>query len=212
MKCLNNICKIPNFINKAELWCDKRKQLWKEIFVQFRGIYGITFCTGLFAYGFVMTNVLNNYDSIAVTPGGYGTGIKSGRWFLTILGDFIAKVWGNYTLPLFNGIVAISFISLSACIICALLKIQTRLLACTCGMLFISFPTFASTMLYIYTVHYYAFAILLTVIGVYFGTKEIWGGYFSCCFLLFTVARNLSSIFSCRCFSLLISIAKKRLF
>ena len=66
-----------------------------------------SFILGGLAHLFTLTNVLQNYDNIAIVPGGYGTGLTSGRWLLTVLGNFIKKIWGNYNLPFFNGLLTI---------------------------------------------------------------------------------------------------------
>jgi len=60
---------------------------------------------GLIAHLFALTNIVQNGDNVIVN--GYGAGIISGRWFLSVLGDFVGKVWGNYNLPFFNGILTI---------------------------------------------------------------------------------------------------------
>ena len=167
---------LENIEKRFEAWCEFIQRWAKAVISRFRIVFGVTFVTGLLAYGFIMTNILNNYDNIACTPGGYGTGIESGRWFLTVLGNFVTKYWGNYTLPLFNGMIAVILISFSVCIIVSVLHVRSRFLAGVCGMLFVTFPTLAATMFFMYTVHYYAFAVSLAVLGVYFGCRDTWGG------------------------------------
>lgn len=54
-------------------------------------------CSGL-------VNVLHNYDDIAQQPRGYGTGVTSGRWLLSIMGDFCDAIGGNFNLPTVNGL------------------------------------------------------------------------------------------------------------
>jgi len=63
-------------------------------------------------FGFV--NVLHNYDDIAQQPRGYGTGISSGRWLLSLLGDSAEWLGGNYNLPLVNGLLFIALLAISA--------------------------------------------------------------------------------------------------
>lgn len=152
------------------------KQSAQTAITRYRIVFCVTLVTGLLSYGFIMTNVLNNYDNIACTPGGYGTGISSGRWFLTVLGDLVTRYWGNYTLPLFNGMIAVILISVSACIVISVLHIRSAFFAGVWGMIFMAFPTLAATMLFMYTVHYYAFAVFLIVFGVYVGCRNTWGG------------------------------------
>lgn len=209
-------CKIsdmlPGIYRRYEIWNGGMKQWRADIVARFRLVFCVTFFTGVWAYGFVITNVLHNYDSIVMTPGGYGTGIASGRWFLTVLGKFIGKYWGNYTLPLFNGMIAVLFITISACIIVAVLDIHSRVFSCIIGMLFISFPTLASSMLFMYTVHYYAFAVFLTVLGVYFGCSKIRGGYYYSVNMLCPVTGNLPGVYSAGNIALFIGFNTERIF
>ncbi len=41
--------------------------------------------TALACYLYVLVGNINNYDNIVCTPEGYGTGLRSGRWMLTLL-------------------------------------------------------------------------------------------------------------------------------
>lgn len=54
--------------------------------------------SGVFTHFFALTSVIHNYDDIAQLPKGYGTGITSGRWFLSLLGDAADWIGGNYNL------------------------------------------------------------------------------------------------------------------
>ena len=38
--------------------------------------------TTLVCYLYVLAGNINNYDNMACTPAGYGTGLRSGRWLL----------------------------------------------------------------------------------------------------------------------------------
>lgn len=203
---------MKNTMEKIAISWDAVKQWGEEIARRYRKMFCVVFGTGLLAYGFMMTNILNNHDNISGTPGGYGMGISSGRWFLTVLGDLVEKYWGNYTLPLFNGIIAIFFISMASCIIVSILGIRSNILASISGMLFISFPALITAMLFMYTVHYYAVAVLLIVLGVYFGHKEIRGGYYSGRMLLCSFNGDLSGIYADCGFPLSFGSVKERLF
>ena len=134
---------------------------------KYREMFFAALCAGLVAYGFAMTNILNNQDNISNTPGGYGAGTASGRWFLEYLAETVRAVWGTNTLPLFNGLLSIVFVALAACLAASVLELQSRPFRILTGALFVTFPSFAMTMLFMFTVGYYAFALLLTLVGVY---------------------------------------------
>ena len=42
---------------------------------------------GFVTHLYALTNNLQNYDNIAQQPTGYGVGITSGRWLLSVMGD-----------------------------------------------------------------------------------------------------------------------------
>lgn len=137
------------------------------------------FFTALFAHLFVLVNILHNYDNVAVLPSGYGTGIASGRWFLTILGDFIGKVWGNYNISFFNGLITIGILLLTACLILDLFHVDNVWTGAIWTSVFLCFPTVTSTLFFIYTAPYYALAIAMAVIAVWVTEKFPHGHFLS---------------------------------
>lgn len=147
-----------------------------RIYGRYRGVFWTAVVTGLFSYGFALTNILHNHDSIFYSPRDYGAGLSSGRWFLSLLGDFMEEWWGNYSLPLFNGLIAVLLLAAAACLIISLLEIKSCALALPAAAVFTAFPSAGIAMLYIYTVHYYAFAVLLAVTGAWL-TKRYRLGY-----------------------------------
>lgn len=82
---------------------DRRTQLSAAAFV----------LTALACYLYVLVGNINNYDNIVCTPEGYGTGLRSGRWMLTLLGDTVGHAMGNFNLPLFNGLFGLVFLGLA---------------------------------------------------------------------------------------------------
>lgn len=137
------------------------------------------FIFGIAMHLFGLVNSLHNYDDIAVLPEGYGTGLASGRWFLTVLGDFIQKHWGNYNLPLFNGVVFIIFIAASATFFVSTFNLKSRKSSALIGLLFVSFPTATATLFFKYTATYYGLSIFLAVLAVWILEKYKYGFLFS---------------------------------
>lgn len=129
-----------------------------------------------------LLNFLHNYDDIAVLPAGYGTGLTSGRWALTVLGNFIKEYWGNYNLPFFNGVVFIVFIAASAAFFVSTFNIKSRKASVLIGMLFVSFPTSTSTLFFKFTATYYGFAIFLAVLAAWILEKYKYGFLISALF------------------------------
>ena len=137
------------------------------------------FITALSAHLFVLVNVLHNYDNIAALPVGYGTGITSGRWFLTVLGDFIGKVWGNYNISFFNGLITIGILLLTACLILDLFHVENVWTGAIWTSIFLCFPTVTSTLFFMYTAPYYALAVAMAVLAVWVTTKFPHGYFLS---------------------------------
>lgn len=121
------------------------------------------FVAGFITHLFGLVNFLHNYDDICVQPYGYGTGISSGRWLLTIWGYIADFMKFSYNLPLVNGLIFLLLLSLSAGLLVSTLNIQSKTFSVLIGMLFMVFPAATSAMLFKYTVPYYGFAILCSV-------------------------------------------------
>lgn len=139
------------------------------------------------AHGFAFTNVLHNYDNISVFMRGYGTGLSSGRWLLTLLGDWVKNTGGGYNTPFFNGILTMLLLSITACIIIDFFEIDSTILCSLIGAMFLCFPTVTSTMFFMYTAPYYALAILLAVLAAWFADRVHFGmvyGSILCAFSL----------------------------
>ena len=133
------------------------------------------FASALCAHLFALVQVLHNYDNIAVVPSGYGTGITSGRWFLTIFGDFIGKIWGNYNIPFYNGFITIGILLIAACIVLDIFEIKDVKTGAVWTSIFVCFPTVTSTLFFMYTAPYYAFAILMAVMAGWVTEKLRYG-------------------------------------
>ena len=115
-------------------------------------------------HAFALVNVLHNYDNILQQPKGYGAGITSGRWFLSVLGDFCEDILGlGYNLSTVNGLLFLAMIALSAMILVEILQIRTGVSAALLGCLMATFPTVCATMVFRYTAPYYGLSLLLSV-------------------------------------------------
>lgn len=132
-------------------------------------------CCGVVTHGFGLVTFLHNNDDIGQQPYGYGTGITSGRWLLTILGDFMQNNGFGYNLPLVNGLLFLALIAMSAAVAVSVLRVRSRCSAALMGMLFVVFPAVAGTMFFRYTVVYYGISLLLAVIAVWVLEKYRFG-------------------------------------
>jgi hypothetical protein len=127
----------------------------------------ITFIFGIAVHLFGLLNTMHNHDDINNQPAGYGTGVESGRWLLTILGKLAQQITGNYTLTWFNGVLFIAFLAVSVGFVVATFKLKSLKLGALIGMIFVVFPTATCTLLFRYTAPYYGLAILFAVLAVW---------------------------------------------
>lgn len=133
------------------------------------------FVLGLLIHGFGLVNVLHNYDDIWQQPMGYGTGLSSGRWLLTIAGDFLMRQGFSFNLPLLNGVLFLLMVALCAGLIVEMLKIENRTSAALFGVFFAVFPAVTSALFFRYTAIYYGFSMLLAVLAAWVLQKNKWG-------------------------------------
>ena len=79
--------------------------------------FGVSLAFGFFGHLFGLVNILHNHDDIWNQPMGFGAGITSGRWLLSILGRVSQKLGLGYNLPTVNGIIFLVLIAVSAGIV-----------------------------------------------------------------------------------------------
>lgn len=162
--CIDKLLKIGYYENsfKERLMTVKinwRKNQWTA------GISAMACGVAVHMVGLV--TILHNNDNIGEMPFGYGAGITSGRWLLTILGDLSVNMGFAYNLHWVNGILFLLLIALSAVLTTDILKPRSRLLAGLMGALFAVFPTVTGTMMFRYTVVYYGISLLLAIGAVW---------------------------------------------
>lgn len=142
-----------------------REKQWKET-PEFTALVS-ALVYGLLVHSFAMNNILHNQDNIASQPGGFGTTIPSGRWFLEYLGQFLDKAGLNYNLPFINGLVYILLLALTAALLVSALRLRSRISAILVGALFVAFPTVTATMIFRFTAIFYGISALLAVLAVW---------------------------------------------
>lgn len=126
--------------------------------------------SGLIAYLYFMANNLDNYDNVANKPFGFGVGLPLGRWFLSVIGNIVEKIW-FFNSSYFNCILAVIILSFSNVLLVYILEIKNKLTCILICAVTMVFPSIAATMLFSFTVQYYMFAVLLGMAGIYFIKK-----------------------------------------
>lgn len=134
---------------------------------------------GMLTHLYALTNNLQNCDSIAQQPYGYGTGVTSGRWLLNLLGDFF-QFWGvDYNLPVVDVFLFLLILAVSAGFLVSTLEIRSHLSAALIGGLMTVFPSVTATIFFHYTAVYYGIAVFLAVFAVWILPKHKYGLLFS---------------------------------
>lgn len=133
------------------------------------------FIAGFLVHHFGLVNVLHNIDDIGQFPYGYGTGIMSGRWLLTILGDFLQSIGGNYNLPYANGLMYLALLAVTAGVVVSIFNINNSVSAALIGILFAVFPSATSALFFRFTSVYYGLSLLLAVLAVWSLEKNRFG-------------------------------------
>lgn len=144
--------------------------------------------SGTAVHLFGLVNVIHNYDDIAQQARGYGTGVTSGRWLLSLLGDFCDAIGGNHNLPLVNGMLFLVLIAVSAGLLVSAFGIRQRNHAAMIGALFAVFPTAFSTLVFRYTAAYYSVGIVFSVLAAWILAKPykmrlVWSALCTACSL-----------------------------
>ncbi len=143
----------------------------RKIDVRYKIAFIATFIMGLLSQGMGLFNKYSFHDD--AMNYGVGATYTLGRWMLDILGRLECFIYGDghYSLPAFNGFLAIFFIALSACILINMLEIKSEFLCAFLACLMVCFPVITSTFGYAFTLHFYMLALLLGLLGAYFICK-----------------------------------------
>lgn len=137
----------------------------------------LTFILGMLVHMFGLVNILHNHDDIGGFVSGNGAGVTSGRWGLTIFGNFIWKNWGINNNSYLLGVLFIFLLSIATWFIVDMFNIKNCKLGVVIGISLIVFPSSVSILFYRFAAGYYGFAILLAVMAVWFLNKyKLTGG------------------------------------
>ena len=136
---------------------NKLKTAWDA----YRAPFLSAFLFGLLAYGFLLTNKIPVDDDLPFFFGKGATTI-SGRWGLALL----RFVMPDLSLPWFYGLLSLLLLSLAACLIVRIFRLESPVLQILLSGLFVCFPAETGTISYTFTSAPYALALLLAIASV----------------------------------------------
>lgn len=123
---------------------------------------------GLLSYLYYMLNNIDNHDRIQTIPSGIGSSLTNGRWLYFIGGSIAEKIIGTYNVPFLFGLTALFILGLVSLILIHIFEIENYTMCFVLSAITVSFPAIVTQMFYSFTIHYFMFAILLGIAGVYF--------------------------------------------
>lgn len=160
--------------NRNEYEMVRVDQIIKKVFVsipkQFKFAFVSAFIFGLLAHMYMLTNKLPNMDDL-YSIDGFGATFKVGRWFLWVVGAIAYHLNLVYSMPWFNGLVTILLLACSAGVVAVLLDLNSNISNVILGAALVTFPSWTATFFYMFTAPYYALAVLLAVLSVFFTVK-----------------------------------------
>lgn len=139
----------------------------KKVVNDNKKVFLITVLMGIIIHLFALTNKLIHPDELAFLFT-KGNSLILGRWLL----DITSYVFPNFSMPTFNGIMALILLALSSCLISNILEIKHDFNKILVGLILMTFPTITCTLTYMFTVHSYMLSLLMAVLAVYFGKKD----------------------------------------
>ncbi len=141
--------------------------LSKKIDYRYKCAISSTFIIGVISQGMGLFNKYSVHDD----PLNYGVGATytSGRWMLDILANVESIFYGDghYSLPAYNGFLAIFLIALSACLIIKTIDIESPFLCSFIAGIMVCFPVITSIFGYMFTLHFYMMALFLGILGAH---------------------------------------------
>ena len=155
---------IQNRMKTPDRWL---QDSWRRLPATVKTAYFSAIIVGLMTHLYQFTNKLYNYDELANGPAGYGTGAESGRWFLKLTGDYMAAKFGNYSLPLLNGLLSLFLLAVSAALVTDLFAVQGKLAAAAIGGFMVSFTPVVCMFFFMYSSVFYS-------VGIFFGVLAAW--------------------------------------
>ena len=145
-------------------------KIWKNISSKAKIAFGSTIIWGLIAHLYMFMNKLPNYDDLMINS--FGATFRLGRWFLWVIGAIAYHLELVYSLPWINGLVSLVLIACANAMIIELLQIDNKwIIGIICGVL-VAYPSWTGTFFFMFTAPYYALAIVLAVLAVYYIVRK----------------------------------------
>lgn len=162
-------------------WCYEQG---KRIAPPVRWTFAMTFCVGILAHFYNMSHKFFNYfemgNIFSQMPFLQEDTVALGRWFMPVA----TNLFTSFSMPVFNTLLSLLYISLSAALIVDLLEIRSRAYAAMFGLVFVTFPGLTCVLSYGVNCDEITLALLLSILSAYAFYKWkfgiLWGAVFLC--------------------------------
>ncbi len=127
-----------------------------------------TLLWGFAAHGMMLLNKFSFHDDARLAFK-IGATVSSGRWMLGVIKRFFEFVFGGtlYSLPLFNGLLALFFIAFVSLVLVKILRVENPLNCVILSGLMVAFPVVTAMMGYMYTLPYYLLGADMALAGAW---------------------------------------------
>lgn len=144
---------------------------------RYKNLWFFAFAFGIICHGFMIFNKFSlNDDNECLFY--LGVSFSQGRWLIGLFDQF-ANVLGtkNFSLPVFNGVLCILFMSCSVCVMCEIFSVRQKKYQYLIAATMISFPEIAATLGFMFQAWTWSLALLFTLLGIYLILKQSirWG-------------------------------------
>lgn len=148
---------------------EKKCKLAKELMYHNKSTFLWAFLIGMLTHFIKFVNYYPTWDSMYAMDLNMELTPALGRWLLSIATIFLST---TYDLQWVNGIVAILFCSLTIVLILEIFELRSRFYRALSIILFMVFPTLASTFCYMNWSAAYMFSFFLAILAVYIDIKD----------------------------------------
>lgn len=149
---------------------------------------------GILAHGYIIFNRISYHDNTACLFS-LGATYELGRWGLGIIYDLQIFTTRTFAVPVFNGLLSMIFIALSAGKIVKIFDIKSKVSAVIIGAIMITYPVVPSIFSFMFTSWPYFLGLLLSVEAAFVivNTKNIKGAI--CSVLLLALSLSMYQAF-----------------
>lgn len=160
------------------------RETGKKISPSVRWTFALTFLSGILVHFYMMSHKFFNYfemgNIFSYMPFLQEDTVGLGRWFMPIA----TNLFTSFSMPVFNTLLCLFYMALSAALIVDLLQIRSRVYGAAFGLVFVTFPGLACVLSFGVNCDEITLALLLSVLSAYafyqwrFGF--VWGALFLC--------------------------------